>query len=206
MPKEPTRKFGTADLPSPADIHRISAFQIRHATTADQAQIAALMELSIRRLQEPFLDRRQIEASFDIMGLDGQLIEDQTYYVVEEYGVIVGCGGWSRRATLYGGSHSLERDEALLNPSVDAARIRAMYTHPTHARRGVGRLILKNCEQAARQEGFSRAELLATLAGLPLYVACGYHRIEEVHAETRSGIPIPGCRMVKDLKSNITGT
>ncbi|WP_420345229.1 GNAT family N-acetyltransferase [Pelagibius sp.] len=174
-------------------------FGVRLATAADRAEIEALMQRSIRQLQEPFLKPAQIDASFDIMGLDDQLIEDRTYYVVEDEGLIAGCGGWSRRATLYGGSHSPGRDEALLDPAVDAARIRAMYTHPDHVRRGVGRLILEVCEDAARRQGFRRAELVATLAGLPLYRACGYHVVKEALVETRSGVGIPGCQMTKAL-------
>lgn len=174
-------------------------FETRLADCGDRPGIDQLMELAIRQLQEAFLEPRQIEASFDIMGLDIQLIEDGTYYVIEEQGDLIGCGGWSRRATLYGGSHSVGRDATLLDPTRDAARIRAMYTHPAHARRGVGRLILEACEAAARAEGFGRAELVATLSGEPLYRACGYRLIEETQADTRSGIAIPVRRMGKDL-------
>ena len=184
---------------SPPCRRSLSQFEVRLATDDDQEQIAALMTQSIRRLQEPFLDSRQIEASFDIMGLDRQLIEDGTYFVVEECSAVIGCGGWSRRATLYGGSHTPERNEALLVPARDAARIRAMYTHPAHARRGVGRLILRTCEQAARNEGFRRAELVSTLAGRPLYEACGYRVIDSLLAQTLSGVPIPTHRMAKRL-------
>jgi len=174
-------------------------FETRLAVSADQSGIARLMDLSTRQLQEPFLDRRQIEASFELMGLDVQLVEDGTYYLAHDGRDLVGCGGWSRRATLFGGSHSAGRDAALLDPARDAARIRAMYTHPAHARRGVGRLILRTCEAAARAEGFRRVELAATLAGEPLYRACGYHLIEKMHEETSSGIAIPALRMGRDL-------
>src|SRR5208282_3012169 len=99
------------------------------------------------------------------MGLDTQLVADRTYFLVEEDGRLAGCGGWSRRATLYGGDHSTAlRDEALLDPAGDAARVRAMYTHPDFARRGVGRLILGLCEAAAAAEGFGRVQLMATLS------------------------------------------
>lgn len=157
------------------------------------------MEAAIRELLPDFLSPEAVEASFELMGLDTQLIDDGAYYVIECDGVIVGCGGWSRRATLFGGDHSAGRDSALLDPRHDAARVRAMYTHPTFARRGVGRLILSLCEQAAFAEGFARAELAATLAGEPLYRACGYEEIERFEAETSSGVRVPLIRMGKML-------
>ena len=172
---------------------------IRLATRADQADTQAVMELAIRHLQAPYLSETEIAASFDIMGLDTQLIDDGTYYVVQDGGEIVGCGGWSKRATLYGGNHSASRDASLLDPERDAARIRAMYTHPDHARRGIGRLILKTCEAAAAAERFRHAELVATLSGEPLYSACGYRLVEEMHADTASDVAIPVRSMRKDL-------
>lgn len=147
---------------------------IRTAVAEDRAQLVALMARAIDALLQPYLSPAQIEASRAVMGLDSQLIADGTYFVVEEAGRILGCGGWSRRATLYGGDHSARRDAALLDPARDPARIRAMYTDPAAVRRGVGRLILREAERAARACGFKRAELIATLAGLPLYAACGY--------------------------------
>ncbi len=174
-------------------------FRITLATQNDLGAISELMQTAIRELQKPFLNDAQIASSFDIMGLDSQLVEDGTYYLVEERGALVGCGGWSRRATLYGGSHSANRDASLLDPDKDAARIRAMYTHPGHARRGVGRSILETCENAASNEGFGRAELVATLSGEPLYRACGYSVLKETLAETQSGMPIPVRLMGKDL-------
>ncbi|MGH7337974.1 MAG: GNAT family N-acetyltransferase, partial [Myxococcota bacterium] len=146
----------------------------RIARRDDVAALAALLERAIAELQKPYLDERQVSASRAIMGLDTQLVEDGTYFVVEADGELAGCGGWSRRATLYGGDQSPGRSAALLDPARDAARVRAMYTHPKHVRRGVGRLILALCEAAARSEGFAHVELMATLAGEPLYRACGY--------------------------------
>jgi GNAT superfamily N-acetyltransferase len=146
----------------------------RLAGLEDVDALRALMNAAIAELQKPFLDARQIAASRSCMGLDTQLIEDGTYFVVEVDGVLAGCGGWGRRATLYGGDQSPGRSAALLDPATDAARIRAMYTHPDHARRGVGRLILARCEEAARSAGFTRVELMSTLAGQPLYLASGY--------------------------------
>ena len=133
------------------------------------------------------------------MGLDSQLIADGTYFAVIDAGRIVGCGGWSRRATLFGGDHSSGRDAALLDPKRDPARVRAMYTHPDHVRRGVGRMVLAACEEAARDEGFSRVELAATLAGESLYRACGYEVIERFISRTSGNVEIPLLRMGKLL-------
>ena len=157
-----------------------SSLKYRLAQAADLTALRALASEAIRELQKGFLDERQIAASTAIMGIDTLLVEDETYFVVEHDGDLAGCGGWSRWATLYGGDASPGRDPALLDPATEPARIRAMYTHPDHTRKGVGRLILALCEAAARAEGFSRAELMATLSGEPLYRACGYLPIEEV--------------------------
>lgn len=175
-----------------------SGLQHRLARLADVPALAALMAQAIAELQRPFLGADEIAASRALMGLDTQLIEDGTYFVVEAEGTIAGCGGWSRRATLYGGDASPGRSAALLDPARDAARVRAMYTHPAFTRRGIGRLILTLCEAAARAEGFSRVELVATLAGQPLYRACGYAEIERF-ADDRGGAPVPLVRMGKDL-------
>ena len=131
------------DLPRPG-------LTLRLATLADVPVLRQLMDKSIRALLKPYLDDAAIEASFEIMGIDTQLISDGTYFAVEVDGYIAGCGGWSRRATLFGGDHSTGRDAALLNPATDAARVRAMYTDPDYARRGIGRAILNACEDAAR--------------------------------------------------------
>lgn len=170
----------------------------RLAGVDDVPALAALIDAAISRLQRPYLDERQVAASRGIMGLDTQLIADGTYFVVEADGRLAGCGGWSRRATLYGGDHSPGRSAAFLDPARDAARIRAMYTHPDHVRRGVGSLILKLCEEAARSEGFARAELMATMAGEPLYRARGYEPLERV-ADDRGGAAVPLVRMAKRL-------
>lgn len=177
----------------------MAAFTHRLAQRADIPSLKPLMAASIRGLLRDFLPPQAVEASFEVMGLDTQLIDDGTYYVVEQSGVIAGCGGWSRRNTLFGGDHTAARNSALLDPKTDAARVRAMYTSPTFARRGVGRLVLTLCEQAASSEGFARAELAATLAGEPLYRACGYREIERFEAPTSGGIPIPLIRMGKSL-------
>jgi GNAT superfamily N-acetyltransferase len=170
----------------------------RLAVSADLPVLKALMDEAIGELLKPYLTPGQIQSSRAIMGLDTQLVEDGTYFVVEQDGAVAGCGGWSRRTTLYGGDRSPGRDAALLDPARDAARVRAMYTHPGFTRRGVGRLILALCEEAARAEGFQRAELMATMAGEPLYRACGYQPIESL-ADDRGGAPVPLLRMSKSL-------
>lgn len=170
----------------------------RLARPEDAPALDAVMTASIAELQRGFLDPDQIEASRMIMGLDRQLIADGTYFVVEADDRIAGCGGWSRRATLYGGDHTPGRDSALLDPATDAARVRAMYTHPDFARRGVGRLILTLCEAAARAEGFGRLELMATLSGRALYSQCGYADIEAIE-DARGGAAVPLVRMGKAI-------
>ena len=132
------------------------------------------------------------------MGIDTQLIEDRTYFVVECEGAIAGCGGWSRRATLYGGDHFADRSARLLDPLAEPARVRAMYTHPAYARRGVGRLILSLCEEAARVEGFTQLELMSTLSGEPLYAAYGFRQVERL-ADASGGAPVPIVRMAKPI-------
>ena len=158
------------------------------------------MERAILELQRPFLSAEQIAASKLSMGLDTQLIADGTYFAIVDGGELVGCGGWSKRATLYGGNHSAAlRDDRLLDPATEPARIRAMYTDPAQVRRGIGRLILALCEAAARSAGFRRLELMATAAGEPLYRACGYHVIERVERMSSEGIAVPGAIMGKQL-------
>lgn len=132
--------------------------------TADAiAVLAPLMAAAIEVLQKGFIDEEQIESSKTITGIDRQLIEDGTYFVVEidGTGTGAGCGGWTRRATLYGGDHSAGRDAARLTPATDPVRVRAMYTYPDFARRGVGRLLLETCATAAAAEGFTALELMA---------------------------------------------
>ena len=171
----------------------------RWATEDDLEALQALITLAINTLQDNFLSTAQVVASRQVMGLDSQLVRDRTYLILEEQGRIVGCGGWSRRATLYGGDHSSElRDPALLNPKCDPARIRAMYTHPDHVRRGIGRRVLGLCEEAALTEGFKRVELMSTLSGQALYEACGYQAMEACPADV-AGVSVPLIRMGKSL-------
>ncbi|MBM2620042.1 GNAT family N-acetyltransferase [Actinoplanes sp. LDG1-06] len=170
----------------------------RLATRDDVGALRELMERAIAELQKGFLDDEQVRSSAAIMGLDTQLIDDGTYFVIESEGRLAGCGGWSRRATLYGGDHFASRDAALLDPAKDPAKVRAMYTHPEFTRRGVGRLILGLCERAAAAEGFTRLELMATLAGEPLYRAYGFAEVDRTE-DARGGAPVPIVRMRKDI-------
>lgn len=169
----------------------------RLATMDDLPELRSLMTLAIRDRIGAYLDEARVEASFEIMGVDTQLIEDGTYFVVECVGRIAGCGGWSGRATLFGGDHSAGRDARRLDPSYEPARVRAMYTHPEFMRRGVGKLVLSLCEAAAAREGFRSLELVATVAGEPLYTACGYAVIERMDVPTSRGVTVPCARMSK---------
>jgi GNAT superfamily N-acetyltransferase len=172
----------------------------RLALIADLPALRTLMDAAIGQLQAGFLTPAQIAASRTIMGLDTQLIEDGTYFLVTIQGTLAGCGGWSRRNTLYGGDHSPGRNAALLDPARDAARVRAMYTHPDFARRGVGRVILGLCERAAAAEGFRQVELAATLSGQPLYLAAGYLPVRHFE-DARGGVAVPLILMRKDVLS-----
>ncbi len=188
------KKQKTFDSAVAGSLDIIVSFSSRLAGEADIAALRRVMDDAITYLQQDFLTAAQIDASRQVMGLDTQLIADATYFVVLDGTQVAGCGGWSRRATLFGGDHTAGRSAALLDPAHDAARIRAMYTAPAYARQGVGRLILSLCETAAAAEGFRYAELAATAAGVPLYSACGYAGGEPIEA----GI-VPLMRMRKRL-------
>jgi GNAT superfamily N-acetyltransferase len=174
--------------------------KLRHrlATRADIPALKVLVDAAIGELQKEFLPEAEITSSRAIMGLDTQLIDDGTYFVIEEDGKLAGCGGWSRRATTYGGDNTPGRSAELLDPAKDAARIRAMYTHPAFVRRGIGRLIVRLSEDAARAEGFKRMAVGATMAGEPLYRACGYEGTERFTDDT-GGVPVPVLQMSKAL-------
>jgi GNAT superfamily N-acetyltransferase len=171
---------------------------LRLATMADLPALRTMMARAIAELQSDFLSPDQVEASKAVMGLDTQLIVDGGYFLAEINGALAGSGGWSRRATLYGGDHSAGRDARLLDPTIEPARIRAMYTHPDFTRRGVGRAVLGACEDAARDAGFVKAELMATLSGLPLYTAAGFSPIERIE-DSNGGAAVPLVRMGKAL-------
>ena len=175
-------------------------FTHRIATEADLPKLSALMSRAIEHLQSDFLSAEQIRASHKVMGLDSQLVRDRTYFMIEHDGVAAGCGGWSFRATLYGGDDSVVvREPERLDPAKDAAKVRAMYTDPNFARRGVGRLLLTLCEDGARAAGFNRVELMATLAGAPLYKNTGYKAVREAVEVQIEGVTVPLVLMSKDI-------
>lgn len=175
-------------------------FTQRIADVDDLEALQAVMHRSIEKLQDEFLAPEQVRASHKVMGLDSQLVRDGTYFVVEREGRIAGCGGWSWRSTLYGGDQSMiSREPRALDPATEPARIRAMYTDPDFARQGVGRLVIRLCEEAAMRAGFRSATMMATMAGVPLYAACGYQIIERVLSAPIEGVRVPLVRMERQL-------
>jgi GNAT superfamily N-acetyltransferase len=152
---------------------------IRRATPADLPAIEAVMRASLAALSAGFYDEQQTASAVRYIAVpDGQLIDDGTYFVVEEDSRVIACGGWSARKKLFTGTDEQASVDGWLDPATDAARIRAMFVDPAHARRGLGRLILDASEEAAREAGFRVCELMATLPGVPLYRACGYEEVE----------------------------
>jgi len=173
-------------------------YRLRNATAEDQSTLDDLIARSARALGENDYTPQQIEwALRGAFGVDSQLVRDGTYFVVETEGRIVGCGGWSRRGTLFGGDTHAQRDDAELDPGTDAAKIRAFFVDPAHARRGIGKIILEHCETEARSHGFSRFELMATLPGVRLYQACGYVPGTSYHHQMAPGLTIEFVPMSK---------
>ena len=171
---------------------------LRPATPADCDAIRALITRAIEELQQGYLTPEQVAASHAGMGLDTQLIEDGTYFTVWDEDQLAGCGGWSFRSALYGGNHSAGRSARLLDPGTERARIRAMYAHPDHVKRGIGRMVLDAGEDAARAAGFKALEMAATMAGKPFYLRCGYV-VESEWFDTNGAVPVPLATMVKAL-------
>jgi hypothetical protein len=157
-----------------------------------------LIRLSSRTLQAPYYSSAQIEAALGpIFSVDRQLIRDGTYFIIEQNSTLIGCGGWSKRKSLYGGDADRMTDDAMLDPGCDAARIRAFFVHPSRARQGIGRSILKACEDAIIAARFVRADLVATLAGEPLYSAFGYAVMERYEIPMANSLSLPVVRMAK---------
>jgi len=176
------------------------SISLRKACAEDVEKLATLIAASVRGLAKGFYNDVQIEHSIrTVFGVDHQLIEDGTYFVAELHGRTAGCGGWSKRKTLYGASVYEGRDPELLDPSNEPAKIRAFFVHPEMARLGVGRSILERCETEAREYGFRSAEMMATLPGVPLYEVCGYQRIGSQNIPIGDGAEIECVIMRKDL-------
>ena len=188
--------------------------RIRLALAVDVPALRLLIEASVRGLQVRDYSAAQLEAALrTVYGVDTQLIADGTYFAAEAVRdsgsdsedesagdsapVLVGCGGWSKRKILYGGDQFAGREDSLLDPARDAAKIRAFFVHPAWARRGIGGMILEACEVAARAAGFRRLEMGATLTGVPFYRAKGYAELERVEAQLGDGLTLPIVRMGK---------
>lgn len=173
---------------------------IRIAEMKDVPVLKELIPLSARELSKGFYTSQQTESAIKyIFGVDTQLIEDQTYYVAVADGEVVGCGGWSKRKTLFGGDQMKAESDPMLDPNVDAGRIRAFFIHPDWARKGIGRRIIEACEEAAQADGFSKMELVATLPGEPLYASKGYEVYERIDIPMADGVTLPAARMRKTL-------
>jgi GNAT superfamily N-acetyltransferase len=173
----------------------------RVATEADIPALEALIPLSVRGLQSGCYSPAQMEAALGpVFGVDRQLIQDGTYFVVEQGAEIIGCGGWSKRRAVFGGDSHRREPDGEIDPAHDAARIRAFFVHPKWARQGIGRSILQVCEQAVRDAGFQGMELVATLAGEPLYASCGYAAVERYEVAMTGGLSLAVVRMTKRAK------
>jgi len=178
--------------------------KIRLATRLDIHALSELIDLSVRILQAQDYSPDQIEGALGtVFGIDSLLIADGTYFVVEatiadgDQSAIVGCGGWSKRKTLFGSDHATDREASLLDPARDNARIRAFFVHPDWARRGIGSMILQACEDAAMAAGFRGFELGATITGERLYAARGYRVLERLDVPLVNGATLPVIRMGK---------
>jgi GNAT superfamily N-acetyltransferase len=189
---------------------KATKIHIRKATAADTPRLREVIEASVRGLQAEDYSPAQMEAALkSVYGVDSQLIADGTYLVAEildsnqdseSNPEIVGCGGWSKRKTLYGGDQFAAREDSLLDPARDAARIRAFFVHPSWARRGIGSRILEACENAAKGAGFTRLEMGATLSGVAFYQAKGYAALENLEAPLGNGEALAIVRMAKEFK------
>ena len=176
------------------------AIRIRQAVTAEIPVLRELIAASVRGLQAQDYTPVQLESALKtVYGVDSQLIADGTYFAAEAEHAIVGCGGWSKRKTLYGGDQWSGREDLLLDPQKDAAKIRAFFIHPDWARRGIGSLILEACENAARAAGFTRFEMGSTLTGVAFYRAKGYVELEPLAVPLADGESLPIVHMAKRL-------
>jgi GNAT superfamily N-acetyltransferase len=172
----------------------------RLARENDIPALECLIPLSVRALQAAHYSPAQMEAALGpVFAVDRQLILDGTFFVVEQEGQVIGCGGWSRRRSLFGGDHGRETPDPELDPQRDPARVRAFFVHPAWARRGIGRSILAACERAIREAGFRKVELVATLPGETLYASFGYTPVERYAVAMTGGLSLPVVRMTRRL-------
>jgi GNAT superfamily N-acetyltransferase len=177
---------------------------LRLATAADVPAIRELIEASVRGLSIGIYSPAEIEESLvSVFGVDSQLLDDGTYFVIDCGGEIAASGGWSKRSTLYGGDQVKQGSDPLLDPSVDAARIRAFYVGPQWARRGFARMLYRACESAAVTAGFSRFQLGATLPGVPLYEALGFRALERTDFQMRFGLTLGIVRMETEIPESV---
>jgi GNAT superfamily N-acetyltransferase len=182
---------------------------LRVATEADLPAIGNLIDHSVRVLQAGDYSPIQLEGALGtVFGIDSQLVADETYFVIEDLSEadsrVVACGGWSRRRTLFGGDRADNRSDGLLDPTVEAAKIRAFFVHPDWARKGLGTAILNACEEAGRKAGFFRFELGATITGERLYSARGYTAVERITVPLSNGTTLPIIRMTKSFAISLT--
>ena len=177
-------------------------WSLRLARMDDVPALEELIPLSVRALQAAHYSPAQMEAALGpVFGVDRQLIADGTYFVAEHDGQIVGCGGWSKRRAVFGGDRARAGADELIDPAREPARIRAFFIHPDWARRGIGRAILAACESAIIAAGFPNAELVATLAGEPLYAAFAYEAVERYEVPLAGGLTLPVVKMRKQLQT-----
>ncbi len=178
----------------------VRAPELRIATSDDIDAMSAVMRASVLDLFPGFYNEQQVaSASVHIAHVDPALIADGTYFVFETDGEVLACGGWSRRGRLYTGSGDQADDGRLLDPSSEAAHIRAMFVRPDWTRRGLGRAILEAGREAARGEGFERLDLMATLAGVPLYRSFGFEELEHAILTMPDGVKIEAVAMERPI-------
>jgi len=176
--------------------------ELRSARADDIPAMETLIARSGVELSAGFYSAEQAQAiTRHVFGVDTQLVADQTYFLIEDQGMLVACGGWSKRATLFGADRTKQGADPLLDPATQPARIRAFFVHPDAARRGLGRMLLNHCSEAAAAGGFGRLELAATLPGVPLYRACGFSDIEAFEIELPGPVKVGLVRMGKQINT-----
>ncbi|HVF36124.1 MAG TPA: GNAT family N-acetyltransferase [Candidatus Saccharimonadia bacterium] len=189
------------DLPIGAEAHP------RLARHDDIPALQDLIARSGRELSVGYYTPAQADAiTRHVFGVDTQLIDDQTYFLIEDAGRLVACGGWSKRRTLFGGDQAKHGPDPLLDPRSEPARIRAFFVDPSMARRGLGRRLIAECIAAAQRAGFTALELAATLPGEPLYLASGFAVVERFDLALPGGVTTPLVRMRMALDASVQST